>query len=76
MVAVIIAFIVMFAIGRAAGIFKIGPGIKPDPEDGKVEVPNVVGMTEEKAKETLNDEGLGFKVVAREESKKYEEGPG
>ena len=37
-------------------------------------MPNVVGMTEEKAKETLNDEGLGFKVVAREESKKYEEG--
>ena len=73
-VAVIIAFIVIFAIGRAAGIFKIGPGIKQEQEDGKVEVPNVVGMTEEKAKETLNDEGLGFKVVAREESKKYEEG--
>ena len=49
-------------------------GGEQEQEDGKVEVPNVVGMTEEKAKETLNDEGLGFKVVAREESKKYEEG--
>ena len=31
-------------------------------------------MTEDEAKKTLNKKGLGFKVVAREESKKYEEG--
>ena len=37
-------------------------------------MPNVVGMTEEKAKETLNDEGLGFKVCRQRKSKKYEEG--
>lgn len=72
-VAVIIAFIVIFAIGRAAGIFSVGPGKKPDTEN-TVTVPNVVGMTEDKAKETLNNKKLGFKVVSREESKKYEEG--
>ena len=72
-VAVIIAFIVIFAIGRAAGIFSVEPGKKPDTEN-TVTVPNVVGMTEDKAKETLNNKKLGFKVVSREESKKYEEG--
>ena len=72
-VAVIIAFIVIFAIGRAAGIFSVGPGKKPETEN-TVTVPNVVGMTEDKAKETLNNKKLGFKVVSREESKKYEEG--
>ena len=72
-VAIIIAFIVIFAIGRAAGIFRIGPESPNETED-MVEVPNVVGMTEDDAKETLNDEGLGFKVVSREESKEYEKG--
>ena len=63
----------IFAIGRAAGIFRIGPESPNETED-MVEVPNVVGMTEDDAKETLNDEGLGFKVVSREESKEYEKG--
>ena len=72
-VAIIIAFIVIFAIGRAAGIFRIGPESPNETED-MVEVPNVVGMTEDDAKETLNDEGVGFKVVSREESKEYEKG--
>ena len=72
-VASMMAFIVIFAIGRAAGIFRIGPESPNETED-MVEVPNVVGMTEDDAKETLNDEGLGFKVVSREESKEYEKG--
>ena len=72
-VAIIIAFIVIFAIGRAAGIFRIGPE-SPNETKDMVEVHNVVGMTEDDAKETLNDEGLGFKVVSREESKEYEKG--
>lgn len=75
-VAIIIVFILVFAIGKAAGIFKGGFGIDTvdTDEKTKVEVPNVVGMTEDEAKKTLNKKGLGFKVVAREESKKYEEG--
>lgn len=73
-VAVIIAFILIFVIGKAAGIFTIGPSITQEETDSKVKVPNVVGMTEEDAQNELNGKGLGFKVVAREESDKYEEG--
>ena len=75
-VAIIIVFILVFAIGKAAGIFKGGFGIDTvdTDEKAKVKVPNVVGMTEDEARKTLNKKGLGFKVVAREESKKYEEG--
>ena len=75
-VAIIIVFILVCAIGKAAGIFKGGFGIDTvdTDEKTKVKVPNVVGMTEDEAKKTLNKKGLGFKVVAREESKKYEEG--
>lgn len=74
-VAVIIVFIAIFAIGKAAGIFKgFGSGITAEETEDKVKVPNVVGKTEEEAKKILNDKKLGFKVVARKESKKYEEG--
>lgn len=75
-VVAIIIFILVFTIGKAAGIFKsIGQGnIDVVEEDKTVKVPNVVGMSEEKAKKTLNDMGLGFKVVSYEESEKYGEG--
>lgn len=73
-VAVIVVFILVFMIGKAAGVFKFGPGITEEESEDQVKVPNVVGMTEEEAKETLNKEGLGFHVAAREESKKYEKG--
>lgn len=74
-VAVIIIFIIIFAVGKAAGIFKgFGSGITAEETQDKVKVPNIVGKTEEEAKKILNDKKLGFKVVARKESKKYEEG--
>ncbi len=73
-VAVIIVFIIIFAIGRAAGIFKTwGPGITAEESESKVKVPDVVGMTEEEAKEALNKKGLGI-TVTYEESEKYEKG--
>ena len=72
--AVLIAFIVIFAIGKAAGVFKIGPDILPVEETDMVTVPNIVGKTEEEAKAILKEEGLGYKVTSREESKKYEKG--
>lgn len=55
-VAIIIVFILVFAIGKAAGIFKGGFGIDTvdTDEKTKVKVPNVVGMTEDEAKKTLN----------------------
>lgn len=74
-VVVIVLFIAVFAIGKAAGIFKsFGTGITAEESDEQVKVPKVVGMTEDEAKKTLNEAGLGYKVASREESEKYEEG--
>ncbi len=74
-VAVIIMFILVFAIGKTAGLFKFTPTLKTDKkEEEQVKVPNVVGKTEEAAKKELNEKGLGFKVAERKESNKYEEG--
>lgn len=74
-VIIIILFIVVFTIGKTAGIFKFGPSLKQEKtEEKKVKVPSVVGLTEDEAKKTLNEKGLGYKVVERKESNKYEEG--
>lgn len=74
-VAVIVVFIAVFAIGKGAGIFKsFGPKVTEDKEEDQVKVPDVVGKSEEEAKEILKKKNLGLKVVSREESKKYEEG--
>lgn len=73
-VAVIIIFIIIFAIGRAAGIFQTwGSGTTAEESESRVKVPNVVGMTEEEAKEALNEKGLGYKATYAE-SEKYEKG--
>lgn len=74
-VAVIIVFIGIFVIGKAAGLFKFTPTLKTEKkEEEQVKVPNVVGKTEEAAKKELNEIGLGYKVAERKESNKYEEG--
>lgn len=74
-VIVIILFIIIFAIGKAAGIFSSfgKDAIVADKEEEEVEVPSLIGMTEEEAKEAL-DNKLGIKVVGSEESDQYEEG--
>ena len=74
-VIVIILFIVIFTIGKTAGLFKFGPTLKNEKtKDDEVKVPNVVGKTEDEAKKALNEVGLGFKVDERKESKQYEAG--
>lgn len=74
-VVVIILFIAIFAIGKAAGIFKsFGSGVTAEEDEKQVTVPDVVGKTEEEAKEILKKKKLGCKVVERKESDKYEEG--
>ncbi len=74
-VAVIIVFIAIFAVGRAAGIFKsFGPGITADKKEKEVKVPDVVGKSEEEAKQILKEKELGIKVVERKESEKYDTG--
>ena len=76
-VVLIIAFILIFAVGKAAGIFKsIGSGTTTEDSSDKdtVKVPDIVGMTEEEATKALKDKKLGIKVDSREDSEKYEEG--
>jgi len=74
-VAIIIAFILLFAVGKAVGIFKNGgEGIVAEEGEETVEVPNVVGYSEEDAQEMLRELGLGMKPVERVESDKYDKG--
>ncbi len=73
--AVIIIAIVGFAVAKAAGILKSGSSLSLNSSTkDTVKVPNVTGMTEEEAKQTLNAKNLGFEVTSREESDEYEEG--
>ena len=72
--AVVIALAALFMIGNAAGIFKSVPGITEDKGTPKVSVPNVVGMTEDEARETLKKKGFGMKPATYKPSDKYEEG--
>lgn len=72
--AVIIAFTVIFMVGKTAGIFKSVPGITADESDVKVTVPEVLGMTENAGQKKLNGMDLGFDVVGREASDQYAEG--
>ena len=69
---VIIALLVIFLVGNAVGIFR-SPGITATAEK-QVEVPDVRGMTEEDARDELNDRNLGMHVTGREASDKYDEG--
>ncbi len=71
---IIVAFIAIYAIGRAAGIFGNNEELDLEEDDGMVEVPNVVGMTADEAKTALNSLNLGYKVSSYQESEKYDEG--
>ncbi len=72
---VIIAFILIFIGGKAAGIFKFGPSIPAIESDGNtIKVPDLVGLTEVQATDSLKKKGLKIKVVTREESPEYEAG--
>lgn len=70
----VIALAVLFMIGNAAGIFKSVSGIEQEEGTAKVTVPNILGMTEAKATETLNKSDLGLRVVKTIPSDKYEKG--
>lgn len=74
-VAIIIVFILIFAIGKAAGIFKsFGGHITAEKTDEETEVPSVLGMTEEEAKAEAKKYHLGITVKTQEESEQYEKG--
>lgn len=69
---VILAFVLLFIIGRAAGLFNFGNGILTATEGE--EVPNVIGKTEEDAKKILEDAGFKVQTVERKPSTQYDEG--
>lgn len=70
---VVIALLVLFLVGNAAGFFS-GPGSVKN-ESEMVEVPDVRGMTYDEAKEELNKKGLGIKKASKEEaSNEYDAG--
>ena len=70
-VVIILAFVLLFVIGRAVGLFNFGNGITIAEE---VKVPNVVGKVEEEAKEILEEAGFKVQTIGREPSTQYEEG--
>lgn len=72
-VTIICIFILVFVLGKATGLFTTG-GNGSSVTEAKVEVPNLVGMTEEKAEEACEKVGLCMKVVSEVESKKHEKG--
>lgn len=73
-VAVIILFILIFVIGKAVGVFKFGPGTTISSTEKEVTVPNLLGKTEEEAKEALDKLEIGYKIVESKESEKYDKG--
>ena len=48
--------------------------IEDEPEIEQVEVPDLVGLTEDEARSVLNELELGFRVIERRESDDFEEG--
>ncbi len=71
---VIIAIALIFMIGKAAGLFKMGSGLSQTETQSQVSVPNLVGLTEDEAKAALDKKNLGYYVSGREASEKYDEG--
>lgn len=77
--AIVIVGIVIFLVGSMLGLFKFGSSSKDassEAQEDQVEVPDVVGMDKDDAKELLNgdDYSLGFKISTYEYSDEYEEG--
>ena len=72
--AVIIALVVIFLVGKTAGVFRNGTGVNTSSTETKVVVPDLLGMTEEQAKAALRKKSLGYSVSARKASDKYDAG--
>ena len=70
---VVVALLILFLVGNAAGFFN-GPGLTRQEEEVAT-VPDLRGMTEEKARKALEGTNLGMKVVGDPQpSNQYEEG--
>ena len=70
---VVVALLILFLVGNAAGFFS-GPGLVQN-EQEMVKVPDLRGKTEEQARAELKDTGIGMKVEnERKPSNQYKEG--
>ncbi|HJA12014.1 MAG TPA: Stk1 family PASTA domain-containing Ser/Thr kinase [Candidatus Mediterraneibacter merdipullorum] len=70
---VVVALLILFLVGNAAGFFK-GPGLSQE-ESELVKVPDLRGMTEEEARDELEGTGLGLDVENEPQpSNQYKEG--
>lgn len=77
--AVIIVIIVVYLFGSFFGLFRFSPKNKASSEETSeeaesVEVPNLLGMTEDEAKQALSELGLGYSKAGEASSDKYDEG--
>lgn len=72
--AVVIVFVAIFFVGNAIGVFKIGDGGTKQEEMDKdnakkdIEVPNLLGETEQVAEEMCHKKGLVLEVVEKKNS--------
>jgi len=70
-----LALALIFFVARGAGLFDgFGSAVVEDEETEQVEVPDVVGMTIDEARQALNEVGLGLNQITREASDDVEEG--
>ncbi len=85
--AVVIVVLVVYLVGSFFGLFHFGKKTDPDTEDTQteqeaepeettadIEMPDLLGMTEDEAKLTLKDLGLGYHKVGEASSDEYEKG--
>ncbi|MCI8639447.1 MAG: Stk1 family PASTA domain-containing Ser/Thr kinase [Coprococcus sp.] len=74
--AVIIVFVLIFIIGKAAGVFNFDSGKEPEKVEStkEIDVPNLIGQEEKVAQNMCEKKNLVMKVVSQKNSDKYEEG--
>lgn len=82
----LILFIFLALVGSATGLFDLGflaggnskeqteTTLETTQDSGKIEVPNLLGRTEEEAKALLADSGLGIEYAGEEPSAEYDKG--
>lgn len=74
-VTVIFFFILVFVIGKAVGVFTVGPNKQQtETEAEKVEVPDLLGKSKEEAEKACKKVGLKLKIISEKESKEHEKG--
>ena len=74
--AVIFIFAMIFGLVKAVKFFSVGPSnnTEAETEKGNIEVPDLIGKTQEEAEKACKKAGLKLKVIDEKNSTDYEEG--